>query len=267
MASFSGLGIGLSFLFGCMVMGFAAELYYLLWVKKRISKRATGNQYTTYASELRSLFSWKKTSSLSKIGTQEVTTNSRNQDQDSELGTNNDLLLNGFGENSAESSSHSIKLEGYREDSAELELMRLHNLRFLSTIKEETKEDLESDDGKSRGDRSRKSSRARSLTDLTLILTPLSSPPVKSQPSDSFNSQGFSFNPLFESEKSLKSSPPPKFKFLRDAEEKLVRRLIEEAERRKVLSNGVSVQDSVMKTSSNSTVFDEERDESFVSLQ
>lgn len=265
MTSFSGLGIGLSFLFGCMVMGFAAELYYLLWVKKRISKRATGGQYTTYASELRSLFSWKKASSLSKIGTQEVTTNSRNQDL--ELGANNDLLLNDFGENSVESSSHSIKLEGYREDSAELELMRLHNLRFLSTIKEETKEDLESDDGKSRGDRSRKSSRTRSLSDLTLILTPLSSPPVKSQPSDSFNSQGFSFNPLFESEKSLKSSPPPKFKFLRDAEEKLIRRLIEEAERRKVLSNGVSVQDSVMKTSSNSTVFDEERDESFVSLQ
>ncbi|CAN4102449.1 unnamed protein product [Withania somnifera] len=239
MTSFRGLGIGLSFLFGCIVMGFVAELYYLLWVKKRISKRAAGDQYTTYASKLRSLFSWKKTSSLSKIGTEEVTTNSRNQDQDLELGTSNDLLLNGFGESSVESSLHSIKLEGYREDSAELELMRLHNLRFLSTIEEETKEDLESDDAKSKGDRSRKSSRTRSLSDLTLNLTPLSSPPVKSQLSDS---QEFSFNPLFVSEKCLKSSPPPKFKFLRDAEEKLIRRLIEEAERRKVLNGGVSNQ-------------------------
>ncbi|KAK4351542.1 hypothetical protein RND71_030855 [Anisodus tanguticus] len=226
MTSFSGLGIGLSFLFGCMVMGFAAELYYLLWVQKRISKRATEDQiqYTTYATELCSLFSWKKTNSLSKIGTQEVT---RNQDL-----TNNDVLLRGFGEDSGEtSSSHSIKLEGYREDSAELELMRLHNLRFLSTIKEETKEDLESDDGKSRGDRSRKCSRtSRSFSDLTLIFTPLSSPPVKSRPS--------SFNPLFESgTDGLNCSPPPKFKFLRDAEEKLMRRLIVETEKSKVLSN------------------------------
>ncbi|KAL7204598.1 hypothetical protein ACSBR2_017636 [Camellia fascicularis] len=30
----------------------------------------------------------------------------------------------------------------------------------------------------------------------------------------------------------LRSSPPPKFKFLRDAEEKLMRRLMEEAEKR-----------------------------------
>lgn len=90
MTAFSGLGIGLSFLFGCMVMGFAAELYYLLWVKKRISKGSNGDQYTTYASELSSLFNWKKTNSLSKISTQEVTTNSRNQGQDLELGTNSD---------------------------------------------------------------------------------------------------------------------------------------------------------------------------------
>ncbi|PHU13755.1 hypothetical protein BC332_14960 [Capsicum chinense] len=239
MTSFSGLGIGLSFLFGCMVMGFAAELYYLLWVKKRISKGSNGDQYTTYASELSSLFNWKKTNSLSKISTQEVTTNSRNEGQDLELGTNND-------------SEESIKLEGYREDSAELELMRLHNLRFLSTIKEETKEDLESDDEKSRGDRSRKASKSRSFTDLTLVLTPLSSPRVKCQSSDAYNCQGFSFNPLFESEiKSLKTSPPSKFKFLRDAEEKLIRRLLEESERRKVLSNGASDQDSLMKPSSN----------------
>ncbi|XP_049375681.1 uncharacterized protein LOC125840750 [Solanum verrucosum] len=190
MTYFGGLGIGLSFLFGCMVMVFAAELYYLLWVRKRFSK----------------------TNCLTKIGTQEVTRNQ--EDQDLELG--------------ASSSSSLIKLEGYREDNEESELTRLYNLRFLSTIKEETKEDLESDDG------SRKCSKSKSFSDIALILTPLSSPPIKSQE--------FSFNPLFESEiKSMKSSPPPKFKFLRDAEEKLIRRLIEEAEKRKKSSNSIVV--------------------------
>ncbi|KAJ1404099.1 hypothetical protein SESBI_26836 [Sesbania bispinosa] len=52
--------------------------------------------------------------------------------------------------------------------------MRLHNLvgppRFLFMIKEETKEDLESKDGKSRGYRSRKGSRPRSLSDLILAI-------------------------------------------------------------------------------------------------
>ncbi|OWM85577.1 hypothetical protein CDL15_Pgr029000 [Punica granatum] len=61
--------------------------------------------------------------------------------------------------------------------------MRLHNLssppRFLFTIQEETRKDLESDDG-----RSRKGSRAQSLSDLimsldTPSLTPLPSPPLK----------------------------------------------------------------------------------------
>ncbi|KAK4717810.1 hypothetical protein R3W88_016148 [Solanum pinnatisectum] len=191
MTSFGGLGIGLSFLFGCMVMVFAAELYYLLSVRKRFSKA----------------------NCLTKIGTQEVTRNQ--EDPDLELGASS-------------SSSSSLKLEGYKEDNEEAELMRLHNLRFLSTIKEETKEDLESEDG------SRKCSKSRSFSDITLILTPLSSPPVKSQE--------FSFNPLFESEiKSMKSSPPPKFKFLRDAEEKLIRRLIEEADKRKISSNSIVV--------------------------
>ncbi|CAN1330996.1 hypothetical protein LINPERPRIM_LOCUS35171 [Linum perenne] len=43
----------------------------------------------------------------------------------------------------------------------------------------------------------------------------------------SYNRQGF--NPLFESSMEAvrpSSSPPPKFKFLRDAEEKLLRRLL-----------------------------------------
>nr|XP_010321908.2 uncharacterized protein LOC104647798 [Solanum lycopersicum] len=182
MKSFSGLVIGLSFLFGCIVMVFVAELYYLLCIRKIFSKTTR------------------------------------------EVATNQDLK---FGASTSSSSSSSIKLEVCREDNEESEFMRLHNLRFLSTIKEETKEDLESEDG------SRKCSKSKSFSDITLVLTPLSSPSVKSQE--------FSFNPLFESEiKSMKSSPPPKFKFLRDAEEKLMKRLIEEAEKRKKSSNSTT---------------------------
>lgn len=233
MSSFSGLGIGLSFVFGCILMALVAELYYLLWVRKRIPKNETETQYnnnnnttTPYATELSHLFCWKKptknVSSQQRSNT-EMTGHVHDQDQDLELGNSKDLLLKGYG-----------------EDSVESELMRLHNLcgppRFLFTIKEETKEDLESEDGKSR-------SRNKSFSDL--ILTPLSSPPIKTQNLDSYNCQGF--NPLFESSNELnklKSSPPPKFKFLRDAEEKLIRRLIElEAEKKVIKSDVCSIEE------------------------
>ncbi|KAG2274697.1 hypothetical protein Bca52824_057252 [Brassica carinata] len=113
----------------------------------------------------------------------------------------------------------------------EAELMKLHNHRLLFTIIEETKADLESDDGKSRlGSRSR----TRSLSDLPLGVndcttpgfTPLASPAtLTSSPLESYSHHGF--NPLFESDGELEfnkffrssssSSPPPKFKFLRDS--------------------------------------------------
>uniref|UniRef100_A0A0V0IAL1 Putative ovule protein n=1 Tax=Solanum chacoense TaxID=4108 RepID=A0A0V0IAL1_SOLCH len=238
MSSFSGLGIGLSFVFGCILMGLVAELYYLLWVRKRIPKNETEDQYnnnnnTPFATEFSHLFCWKKHSSVNNVSSdtvrnQEMNDHVHNQDQDLELGSSKDLLLKGYG-----------------EDSVESELMRLHNLcgppRFLFTIKEETKEDLESEDGKSRcGDRSRTCSRNKSFSDL--ILTPLSSPPIKCQNLDSYNCQGF--NPLFESStenelNKFKSSPPPKFKFLRDAEEKLIRRLIELEAEKRVIKNEV----------------------------
>ncbi|TVU23256.1 hypothetical protein EJB05_25609, partial [Eragrostis curvula] len=125
-----------------------------------------------------------------------------------------------------------------RTRTPESQLMRLGNLvgppRLLFTIKEETKEDLiESDDGRSRCGRS------RSLADLlhcpgTPFLTPASSPappPVAAEDN--------SYNPLFESPMASPGpapppavSPPPKFQFLKDAEEKLYRRaLAEEAMR------------------------------------
>ncbi|XP_076892341.1 uncharacterized protein LOC143544059 [Bidens hawaiensis] len=122
-------------------------------------------------------------------------------------------------------------LNDSEEESLDLELMRLHNLhgppRFLTTINEETKEDLESE-------RSRKGSRTRSLSDLLVQFdTPQASPPIKvSHLQDfqdfEFSQHGLNMNPLFEVDsKSLRSSPPPTFKFLRDAEEKLLRRLKE----------------------------------------
>jgi hypothetical protein len=61
----------------------------------------------------------------------------------------------------------------------------------------------------------------------------------------------------------LRSSPPPKFKFLRDAEEKLFRRLIEEAERR-ASKNCVPVQDLSEIKGPDSTMITEEREGSFL---
>lgn len=260
MASFSGLGIGLSFLFGCILMGLVAELYYLLWVRRRIRDREAEGEYTSIGSDIAYLFCCKKSSSVvTRTSTQALTTSELNgYNQDLEMGTGKDSLLKGFGE----------------DEGVEAELMRLHNLcgppRFLFTIKEETKEDLESEDGKSR-----KGSRTRSLShDLmiaveTPFLSPLSSPPLKPLLAmDSYSHHGF--NPLFESSTEaelnrIRSSPPPKLKFLRDAEEKLIKRLVQEAEKR-ALRNGGSVQDSAVKPSSNPNGVTEVKDGSFMSF-
>ncbi|XWS74143.1 hypothetical protein CRYUN_Cryun02cG0190400 [Craigia yunnanensis] len=260
MSSFSGLGIGLSLVFGCLLLALVAGLYYLLWWKKRIASSEVEDDYSNYAKELIQLFCWKKSASLHA-----ATTTNNNQDlvkdqdtngvePDLELGLSKDLLLKGFGEEGVES-----------------ELMRLHNLagppRFLFTIKEETKEDLESEDG-------RKGSRTRSLSDLILtvdtpFLSPLPSPPLKSSPLnplDSYHCQGF--NPLFESSTDaelykLRSSPPPKFKFLRGAEEKYLRKLLLEAEKR-VQRNGGSLKDSGVKAVNSTTSLTEETQGSFL---
>ncbi|KAK0603850.1 hypothetical protein LWI29_009353 [Acer saccharum] len=246
MVSFSGLGIGLSLVFGCLLLAIIAELYYVLWWKKRLTdRREIEVDYSNYVKELVQLFCWKKPSSNLQINNTQncdrqpaVSINGHEVLPDLELGTttttsNKDLYLKAFG-----------------DDSEVAELMRLHNLagppRFLFTIKEETKEDLESDDGKSRCDnRSRKGSRTGSLSDF---ITPLASPTIKSSPLAAYHNRGF--NPLFESSSAssassasleednlnkVRSSPPPKFKFLRDAEEKLFRKLMEEAEKNRVV--------------------------------
>ncbi|XP_008802762.1 uncharacterized protein LOC103716515 [Phoenix dactylifera] len=250
MGRLSSLGIGLILVSGFLFLALAAELYYLFWWKKRGANRDIEDNYTSPGRELLYLFCWKKPSSLSPtaLNPQEISTsaNAAVHSDDGQLyldpNSGKDLLLRPFGGG---------------EESMEAELMRLHSLsgppRFLFTIKEETKEDLESEDGRSRGGRSRKGSRGKSLSDLlvsaeTPFLTPLSSPPFFTPPLtplDCYSQHGF--NPLFESSKEddlhgVRCSPPPKFKFLKDAEEKLLRKtLVEEA--MKARRNGGVVED------------------------
>ncbi|KAJ4824661.1 hypothetical protein Tsubulata_045328 [Turnera subulata] len=232
MKSLSSVGLALSIVFGCLVLALVAELYYLLWWKRRFTNKEIGDDYSSPARELFYMFCLKKPSSLRH--SQDVCSSVRitdtlvHHDQEDIMNTSKDVLLKPFGDNSMET-----------------EFTRLQNLsgppRFLFTIVEETKEDLESEDGRSRGDnKSAKGSRGRSLSDLLLTvetpyLTPLASPPFFTPPlTPSFNHHGF--NHLFESAadaefNKMRASPPPKFKFLQDAEEKLYRRkLAEEAE-------------------------------------
>ncbi|XP_039017285.1 uncharacterized protein LOC120148182 isoform X2 [Hibiscus syriacus] len=220
MTSFSGLGIGLSLVFGCLLLALVAELYYLLWWKKRlIGSSQVEDDYTKYAKELIQLFCWKKSASLNAS----TNTNYNNNNIQDLV---KDQAINGVDEPDLElGSSKDLLPKGYGEEGIESELMRLHNLagppRFLFTIKEETKEDL-----------------------ILAIDTPMASPPPSKSPP--LNPLGFyhrqGFNPLLESStdaelNKLRSSPPPKFQFLRDAEEKLLRRLMLEAEK-KVHRNG-----------------------------
>ncbi|KAG6760233.1 hypothetical protein POTOM_036739 [Populus tomentosa] len=228
------VGLGLSIVFGCLLLALVAELYYLLWWKRRFANKEIGDDYSSPARELFFMFCLRKPSSLRNnqelCSSVRITDTLVHHDQESQLNinTSKDLLLRPFS-----------------DDNMDTELMRLHSLsgppRFLFTIVEETKEDLESEDGRSRADnKSAKGSRSRSLSDLLLTvetpyLTPLASPPFFTPPlTPSYNQIGF--NHLFESSKDaefnkIRSSPPPKFKFLQDAEEKLyARRLMQEAE-------------------------------------
>lgn len=201
MASFSGLIIGLTFSVGFIVMGIAAG-YYLFYARRRIHGGEKNNQESKSSNGVSLLLRCRisrKTEAVEEEGDGEEV----NPEIDLELGKSSDSLLKGLG-----------------EESVEAELMRLHNLcgppRFLFTIAEETNEDLESQDGRPRN---------KSLSDL---FTPMSSPPSK--PLLHLDS----YNPLFESSTDaeihrLRSSPPPKFKFLRDAEEKLIKRLVEKS--------------------------------------
>ncbi|KAF8396782.1 hypothetical protein HHK36_018414 [Tetracentron sinense] len=276
MRPLSSLGIGLSLVFGFLFLALIAELYYLLWWKKRINNREIEEDYSSSARELFYLFCWKRPSSLSStvLNSQQLCNSVRITDAHGNQ-SNTQLHMHS-------GSSKDLLLKPFGEDGVETELVRLHSLsgpsRFLFTIKEETKEDLESEDGKSRGDKSRKGSRSRSLSDLlitveTPYLTPLSSPPFFTPPltpMDPYSHHGF--NPLFESStdaevNGIRSSPPPKLKFLKDAEEKLHRRKLREDSEKRVYKNGGYVEEDVEKAPcTSSMVKDEEEDGSFITI-
>ncbi|XP_057489770.1 uncharacterized protein LOC130775663 [Actinidia eriantha] len=182
MRSLSSLGLALSLIVGLLLLALVAELYYLIWRKKnRHTNREIEEEeeeednYGSPARDLLHMLCLKKPSSLSSSHTH-------------------------VHEPQAPFHPHPNKALWPKQGPP----------RLLFTIKEETKEDLESEDGKSTS--------RRSFTVETPFLTPLSSPPYFTPPlspvwDSSKTHHGFNFNPLFE------SSPPPNFKILKDAEE------------------------------------------------
>ncbi|KAF6172011.1 hypothetical protein GIB67_029429 [Kingdonia uniflora] len=157
MRSLSSLGIGLNLVLGFCFLALIAELYYLLWWKKRISNNAGDieDDDNSYGRDFFLMFCWKNSSSLSFRALNPSVRAVVDSNGNEETSSMDDNVLKPFGEDGC---------------TIETELMRAHNLqgppRFLFTIKEETKEDLESEDGKSRGGRSRN----RSLSDVLLAV-------------------------------------------------------------------------------------------------
>ncbi|XP_022746952.1 uncharacterized protein LOC111296772 isoform X2 [Durio zibethinus] len=212
MKSLSSVGLGLSIVFGCLLLALVAELYYLLWWKNRLTSRNLDNGYSNPARDFFVMFCWKRSSSMahSALNPQEQ------QSHLHHLNSNKDLLLKPFGHHHHQD-DHGVSGPP----------------RFLFTIVEETTEDLEAE--------SRVGSRGRSLSDIlvtveTPFLTPLSSPPFFTPPLTPMDAcySHHGFNPLFESATDaefnrIRSSPPPKFRFLQEAEQKLhMERLMEE---------------------------------------
>ncbi|KAI3806390.1 hypothetical protein L1987_22293 [Smallanthus sonchifolius] len=219
MSSSSGLAIGLSLLFGFVVIAFVAELYYLLWRKKKREdiENQDSSSSSNYTPTHLSCFKNPNSSRIPKTHEKDLQ-NCVDESEDHEK--------------QQESHQKDLQIKGFGEESLDLELMRLHNLcgppRFLFTINEETKEDLELE--------SRKGGSRMSLSELLCTPeTPISSPsPLKT--SQASNLEGY-LNPLYDYNEfdfnKIRSSPPPTFKFLRDAEEKLLKRLMQlEAEKR-----------------------------------
>ncbi|OIT06934.1 PREDICTED: uncharacterized protein LOC109215127 [Nicotiana attenuata] len=246
MKSLSSVGLVLSVVFGCLLLALIAELYYLLWWKNRIVKTSLEDGYSSNkAKDFFCMFCIKPSTSLNSniaLKSQEICANGTQLVHEPTIQAQSNVELNSSqwrGQPVEEATDFWFKPFG--DDNMENEFIGLCGPpRFLFTIKEETKEDLESEDGKSKGEKSRKGSRTRSLSDLCLnmetpYLTPLTSPPYFTPPlSPMMHKNGF--NPFLESisdaefNKFIRSnSPPPTFKFLRDAEDKFCRRFVEES--------------------------------------
>ncbi|GAB4836598.1 hypothetical protein Ancab_001511 [Ancistrocladus abbreviatus] len=221
MRSLSSVGLGLSVVFCCLLLALMAEVYYLLWWKRRWNRRdgIIEDDFSSPARELLYMLCCRRQTPASSRAQSSLSLNPQQQQQ----------LVKSFDENSI----------------GVFERQLVMAPRFLFTIREETKEDLESEDGKSGGHRS------RSLSDLlrnmgeTPYVTPLASPPYLTPPltpppaskglSSSHNYSPFNEYSSDAEFNKIRASPPPMFKFLREAEEKLERRrmMMEEEEEEK----------------------------------
>lgn len=217
MGALSSIGVGLAVVSSLLLLALTAELYYIFVHKRRQRRRAAAvsdaaSSPSSSSRELLQLFCFKKPPP--------------------------ELASTYAVPEPASAVAVSVGDDDDDGETVEAQLMRLGSVvgptRLLFTIKEETREDLESEDGG--GGRSR--SRSRSLGELLHcaetppFLTPRASPsPVPTA------AMGNSYNPLFESPAASPVpahaptvSPPPKFQFLRDAEDKLYRRALAQEE-------------------------------------
>ncbi|XP_059317673.1 uncharacterized protein LOC132068186 [Lycium ferocissimum] len=274
MKSLSTVGLALSIVFGCLLLALVAELYYLLWWKNRIVKT---NLEDGKVREFCYMFCGKSRTSLNPnaLKSQEICSSDTQLVHEptqlqvqvqSNVDSNTDFWFKPFG-----------------DEAMDNEFMGLCGPpRFLFSIKEETKEDLESEDGKSKSEnKSRKGSRTRSLSDLCLnietpFLTPLASPSFFTPPLSPIVVQKNSFNfnnPFLESasdaefNKFIRSnSPPPTFQFLRDAEDKFCRRFVEENLIKNDDNVSFQVDQSLEISSSSKLCKDEENSGPFITL-
>ncbi|ESQ52637.1 hypothetical protein EUTSA_v10017179mg [Eutrema salsugineum] len=229
MRSLSSVGLALSIVFGCLLLALLAELYYLLWCKKR------------------------------------TTTTSPNLRNDYSTPATRELLFIFCCSNTNPSSSPCSSFSNPKPIETQQQCPCPHDFgnvvgpglvpRFLFTIVEETVEEMESEGGLS--------TKGKSLNDLFLnmesgstppYLTPRASPSLFTPPftpllmescngrregisNFSESSTDAEFNRLVRSSPlsshsplspSSSSSPLPRFKFLRDAEEKLYKRKVME---------------------------------------
>ncbi|KAG2309348.1 hypothetical protein Bca4012_081681 [Brassica carinata] len=216
MRSLSSVGLALSIVFGCLLLALLAELYYLLWCKKR-RRPNQRNDYSTPATR-KLLFIL----CCSSANPSPSSNPKPNETQQQCLPPDD-----GFG---------NVVGPGLVP-------------RFLFTIVEETVEEMESEEGVS--------TKGKSLNDLFLDMESGSSPPYltpRASPSfftppftpltescSSVRKEGISslfesstdaeFNRLVRSSPLSSSQSPsslPRFKFLRDAEEKLNKRKVME---------------------------------------
>ncbi|GLJ55476.1 hypothetical protein SUGI_1191290 [Cryptomeria japonica] len=196
MSSMNRVGIGLGVVFGCFVLALMVKIYCVFWWRKRLNSAVAQEQQheeqdedayicRSPSKELFYLFCWRKQGSMSSRA---LNTNASSESVDSRIinfeGDAHVVLTT-----SPESSPvHPEFVNKVLAEGMDAELMRIHGLlgppRILFTIKEETKEDMESEDGRSK--KSKRGSHSRSFSDLlSQIGSETGGFPMISSPSDS----------------------------------------------------------------------------------